>query len=79
GVAAAEKLIRVASAFIPGDRATLFESFCIADADLAMMLHRLIANHLPIPAKLHDYAQAQWQRPSIRTFVQHPRRPYVPY
>jgi len=82
GRAAAAKLIAAASAFlatVPDGRPSLFEAFTIADADLAMMLHRLIANHLPIPAKLHDYAQAQWQRPSIRTFVQHPRRPYVPY
>lgn len=79
GAAAAEKLIRVASAFIPDGRTTLFDSFCIADADLAMMLQRLVANRQPVPAKLREFAQAQWQRPSIRGFVEHPRKPYVPY
>jgi glutathione S-transferase len=79
GVAAAEKLIRVASAFIPDGRSTLFETFSIADADLAMMLQRLIANKQPVPSKLRDFALAQWQRPSIRGFVEHQRRPFVPY
>ena len=79
GAAAAEKLIRVASAFIPEGRSTLFDAFCIADADLAMMLQRLIANGVVVPAKLRDFALDQWQRPSIRAFVEHPRKPYVSY
>jgi glutathione S-transferase len=79
GAAAAEKLIRVASAFIPEGRSTLFDTFCIADADLAMMLQRLVANKQSVPSKLRDFALAQWQRPSIRSFVEHQRKPYVPY
>jgi len=79
GAAAAEKLIRVASSFVPDGRTTLFDSFCIADADLAMMLQRLVANKQPVPSKLRDFALAQWERPSIRAFVEHQRRPFVPY
>ena len=79
GAAAAEKLIRVASAFVPDGRSTLFDTFCIADADLAMMLQRLVANNQSVPAKLRDFAQTQWQRPSIRTWVEHKRKPYVSY
>ena len=44
-----------------------------------MMLQRLVANGTKVPAKLHDFALHQWQRPSIRAFVEHPRKPFVPY
>jgi glutathione S-transferase len=57
----------------------LFHDFSIADADLAMMLQRLIANGEQVPSKLRAFAQAQWQRPSVRAFVNRPRPPYVPY
>ena len=49
------------------------------DADLAMMLMRLIGNGDPVPARLRDFALAQWQRPSMREWVEHKRPPYVPY
>jgi glutathione S-transferase len=79
GKAAAEKLIAAASAFIPDGRATLFDSFSIADADLAMMLMRLVGNGDEVPAKLRDFVAAQWQRPSVRAWVERERPPYVPY
>jgi glutathione S-transferase len=79
GRAAADKLIAAASAFIPDGRTSLFDTFTIADADLAMMLQRLVGNGDPVPAKLRDFAAAHWQRPSIRAFVEHERPPYVPY
>jgi glutathione S-transferase len=79
GRAAAEKLIAAAAAFIPDGRTALFEQFSIADADLAMMLMRLAGNGEPVPAKLSDFVAAQWQRPSVREWVEHPRAPYVPY
>lgn len=79
GQAAAAKLISVAETFIPDGRASLFDAFSIADADLAMMLQRLIANGEPVPAKLRAFAAAVWRRESVRAFVDHPRPPYVPY
>ena len=79
GRAAAAKLIAVASAFVPDGRTSLFDSFTIADADLAMMLHRLIANGHDMPPKLAAFAAAQWRRPSVRAFVEHARPPYVDY
>ena len=79
GRAAAAKLIAAASAFIPDGRSSLFETFSVADADLAMMLQRLIANGEPVPSKLRTFADAQWQRASVRKFVDHVRPPYVSY
>lgn len=79
GKAAAAKLIAAASAFIPDGRTSLFDTFTIADADLAMMLMRLIGNNDDVPEKLRDFAAAQWQRPSVREFIEHERAPYVPY
>jgi glutathione S-transferase len=79
GQAAAHKLITAASIFVPDGRTSLFDDFSIADADLAMMLQRLIANGEEVPSKLRAFAEAQWQRPSVRAFVKHPRPPYVAY
>ena len=82
GRAAVAKLIAAASAFldaVPAGRTTLFDTFTIADADLAMMLQRLIANNHEVPAKLVAFAKAQWQRPSVRAFLEHARPPYVHY
>jgi glutathione S-transferase len=79
GQAAAEKLIAAASAFIPDGRTSLFDAFSVADADLSMMLMRLIGNGDPVPAKLRDFVAAQWQRPSVRAWVERTRGPYVPY
>jgi glutathione S-transferase len=79
GQVAANKLIAAASAFIPDGQTSLFETFSIADADLAMMLMRLVGNGDPVPAKLRDFVAAQWQRPSVRAWVERERAPYVPY
>jgi glutathione S-transferase len=79
GKAAAAKLIAAASDFVPDGRTSLFETFSIADADLAMMLMRLVGNGDDVPAKLREFVAAQWQRPSVREWVDHPRVPYVPY
>jgi glutathione S-transferase len=79
GEIAAAKLCATAAAFIPDGRASLFERFSAADADLAMMLQRLIVNGHEVSPKLREFADAQWRRPSVRTFLDHPRAPYVPY
>ena len=79
GQAAAERLIAAASAFVPEWSNALFDRFSVADADLAMMLMRLIGNGDPVPARLREFAAAQWQRPSMRAWVEHERRPYLAY
>jgi glutathione S-transferase len=79
GKAAAAKLIAAASVFIPDGRTSLFDTFSIADADLAMMLMRLVGNSDDVPAKLRDFVAAQGQRPSVREWVDHKRAAYVPY
>ncbi len=79
GRAAADKLVRVAGALVPDGATTLFGAWSIADADLAFMLHRLLLNDEPVPAKVRAFAEAQWQRPSVRAFVERARPPYRPY
>jgi len=76
---AADMLIRVADRFIPSDKKNLFEDWCIADSDLAFCLHRLIRNGDPVPAKIKQYAEHQWQRPSVQEFLNRERAPYKPY
>lgn len=70
---AADKLVRVAEAVIPAGEGALFGDWCSADADLAFMLHRLILNEDPVPDRVRRYASAQWQRPSVRAFVDRQR------
>jgi glutathione S-transferase len=79
GRAAVEKLFHVAGALLAGGKSLLASSWSIADADLAFMLHRLILNGDEVPAPLRAYAEAQWRRPSIRSYVERTRPPYVPY
>jgi glutathione S-transferase len=79
GEKAAENLLRVANLVIPEGQTTLFKAWCIADVDLAIVLQRLNLNGHPLPAKVKAYAEAQWQRPSVKEWMDHPRPPYVPY
>ncbi len=59
-------LLRVAGALIAPGADYLFGcSFSIADADLALMLQRLVASGDPVPAALKAYANRVWTRPSI--------------
>ena len=68
--AAAAKLIQVSGALIGAGQATLFDAWSIADADLATALRRLWLDDL-LPDTLRAYAEAQWQRPSIRKWLDH--------
>jgi glutathione S-transferase len=79
GARAAAKLFTLATALIGDRQDTAFGTWSIADADLAFALQRLVANGDEVPAPLRAYAQAQWNRPSIREYIQHPRAPFVPY
>lgn len=76
---AAERLLRLANHLIREGKTTLFDAWCLADTDLALMIQRLNVNGYPLPAKVKAYAEAQWQRPSVKEWVDHPRRPYVAY
>jgi glutathione S-transferase len=51
----------------------MFADWCIADADLALALRRLIAGGDAVPDTLRAYADAVWARPSVRRFVEHAR------
>ncbi|KIQ07094.1 glutathione transferase [Pseudomonas simiae] len=67
--AAAAKLISAAQDLLVGNPAYLFGDWSIADVDLAVMLNRLILNGDSVPGELVEYAQRQWQRPSVQAWV----------
>jgi glutathione S-transferase len=72
---AAERLLAGCEQLLAGDPPYLFgETFSIADADLALMLQRLVVNGDPVPPAMRAYAERVWARPSVREFAQHPRR-----
>ncbi len=71
GQAAAARFLAIADRLVSGPN--LFGDWSVADADLALMLNRLIINGDPVPQKLKDYAAAQWQRPSVQQWVAQPR------
>jgi glutathione S-transferase len=74
GVRAVQKLVNVTERLL-GGRRQLFDTWCIADAELAFMLKRLIAANEIVPDFVRAYADAQWSRPSVQTFVTHSRLP----
>ena len=69
--AAADKVIGVAERSIDGKH--LFESWSIADTDLALMLQRLIKNGDVVPEPIAAYANGQWQRESVQMWVNQKR------
>ena len=71
--AAAAKLISAAQALLANNPPYLFGEWSIADVDLAVMLNRLILNGDRVPAELVEYAQRQWQRPSVQAWVNQQR------
>lgn len=71
GQAAADRLIQVAERLIDGEH--LFGQWSIADTDLAIMLNRLVRNGDPVPQRVADYANRQWQRPSVQQWVKQVR------
>ena len=73
-----DKLLRIAEAVVPADGDALFGRWALVDTELAFMLHRLILNGDEVPARLVTYARKQWQRPSVRSYVEHRRPREVP-
>jgi glutathione S-transferase len=51
----------------------MFSDWCIADTDLALMLNRLVANGDPVPPRLRQFVDVQWNRPSVQRWVKMPR------
>lgn len=73
-VASVKRLLDGVEPLIKEGRGTLFEQWCIADCDLAMMLQRLNLNGgFTLPPKVKAYAEAAWQRPSVQKWCALPR------
>jgi glutathione S-transferase len=74
----ARKLLRIAEQMVPTGGGPMFGEWCLADSELAFMLHRLILTGEEVPERVRAYADAQWQRPSVRAFIEHPRAKSIP-
>ena len=70
-----EALAAVARLFFVADRLLeegadhLFGDWSIADTDLAIMLNRLLANGDRVPQRLAAYVRRQWDRDSVRAWM----------
>jgi glutathione S-transferase len=71
--AAAERLVRVAGALVPRPDGFIASHFTPADADLALMLMRLVHAGDPVPAPLAAWTRAIWARPSVRAWLANTR------
>jgi glutathione S-transferase len=69
GAQASKKLAGIAERLVSRARPNLFADWCIVDAELAFLLHRLILNEDPVPDDVRAWATAQWKRPSIQEYV----------
>jgi glutathione S-transferase len=69
GKAAADRLVSIAERFLPQGASFVAGRFSPADADLALMLQRLVANGDPCPDRLAAYARAVFARPSVRKWL----------
>lgn len=67
--AAVQRLFFVADHLLEEGAEHLFGDWSIADTDLAIMLNRLVANGDPVPARLAAYVRRQWDRDSVRAWM----------
>lgn len=67
--AAVDRLLFVADRLLAEGAEHLFGEWSIADTDLAIMLNRLVANGDPVPARLVAYVRRQWDRDSVRAWM----------
>ncbi|WP_137804854.1 glutathione transferase [Pseudomonas sp. G(2018)] len=67
--AAVDRLFFVADRLLQEGAEYLFGDWSIADTDLAIMLNRLVANGDPVPARLATYVRRQWDRDSVRAWM----------
>jgi glutathione S-transferase len=70
----AGQVVQVAETLIEPEQGHLFDAWCIADVDLALMLMRLISQDDPVPAHLIQYAWRQWQRTEVLQWLGLPRQ-----
>jgi glutathione S-transferase len=68
-VEATHKLFAAALQLLEGRSEYLFGEWSIADVDLAMMLQRLVSHGDAVPQRLVEYANHQWQRPSVQQWI----------
>lgn len=73
GLASRDKLVSICDRLVPDGSGPIFGYVTLPDFELALALQRLIANGDPIPARLREYAQKLWQRPSVQAFVNQDR------
>ncbi len=69
GQEAAAKLFAIAGDLLSHGKPNLFGEWCIADADLALMINRLVMHGDDVPERLANYATFQWQRSSVQRYV----------
>ena len=67
--AAVARLFFVADRLLEEGADHLFGDWSIADTDLAIMLNRLDANGDRVPARLAAYVRRQWDRDSVRAWM----------
>ena len=75
---AANKLVEVTERVLRPGAPHVFDAWSIIDSELAFILHRLLKNGDPVPAAVKAWAEAQWERPSVRAFLALPRPPAAP-
>jgi glutathione S-transferase len=68
-LAAIDRLFFVADRLLEGGAEHLFGDWSIADTDLAIMLNRLVANGDQVPSRLAAYVRRQWDRDSVRAWM----------
>lgn len=68
-LAAVDRLFFVADRLLVGGAEHLFGDWSIADTDLAIMLNRLVANGDQVPSRLAAYVRRQWDRDSVRAWM----------
>lgn len=71
--ASADKVFTAASRLLRPSAEHLFSRWTIVDAELAYMLHRLIVNGDAVPPHVKSWADREWQRRSIQSWVTYPR------
>ncbi|HKE16987.1 MAG TPA: glutathione transferase [Kofleriaceae bacterium] len=69
----ADALVRFTERLLSPGATALFSTWTVCDAELALMLRRLLANGDAVPERIRAYADAVWARPSVRAYVERER------
>lgn len=73
GQRAKDKLVSTATRLLTDGsgsvRTTLFEDWCLADLDLAVMLMRLVKHNDPVPEALAAYARRHFAHPAVLAWI----------